>query len=77
MSTHRLKLHGGTSGHGSLARPARAFHRLERRWGRRTVGPARDEDAAAAGPTGDGAETAPRRILYWSGDERDTTQGDW
>ncbi len=75
MSTHRLKLHGGTSGHGSLARPARAIHRLERRWGRRTVGGGGDEGTAA--PANDGGEVKSRRIVYWSGDERDTTQGDW
>lgn len=74
MSTYLLKLHGGPSEGPAIFAPVRALGALERRMGRR-----RGHHAAgsASSGTGGGPSTPEEQLVYWVGDERETTQGDW
>lgn len=75
MSTHLLRLHGGTADRPPLLAPVRALGALERRKSRR-------RPQTAAGSSTSGAADArggppEEKPVYWVGDERETTHGDW
>ena len=76
MSTHLIRLHGGPAEGPPLLAPVRALGALERRMIRRRP----RTGAGSATPAASGSQaTAPSqaKLVYWVGDERETTQGDW
>jgi hypothetical protein len=72
MTTHRFKLHRDGPGGGSrVSKPVRSLGARERRgMGRRR------RIADDAPPAQTPGEHRPR-LVYWVGDDRETTQGDW
>ncbi len=66
MSTRSTKSHSGRVG-GQTTRPSRALGATERRGQQRTRRESTEPDSGDRGP----------RVVYWIGDERETTQGDW
>lgn len=72
-STHLLKLHGGPSEGPPVFAPVRALGALERRVTRRRGHAAPGSATSAASDRLEPDE----KPLYWVGDERETTYGDW
>jgi hypothetical protein len=75
MSTHLLKLHGGPSEAPSSFAPVRALGALERRMTRRRAH--RAPGLVTSHPDTGGSGPPEEQPVYWVGDERETTQGDW
>jgi hypothetical protein len=72
MTTYRFKLHPDHSGDaGRVSKPVRALGARERR------GAGRRRRVAPDSPPAQAPTEHRTRLVYWVGDERETTQGDW
>ena len=71
MPTYRSNSHRDRPDGGQVTKAVRALGARERR------GAARRRRVSADKPPGKAPSEHRTRLVYWVGDERETTQGDW